>query len=138
MRLKLDENLGLRHAELLRQAGHEVDTVHDESLSGAADDAVLAAAWAADRALVTLDLDFADPLRFPPEATAGIVVLRPHPHPVRSGIDAALAQLVAGLGRSDVTGRLWGRRARSSPPVRTSADGPPGRRPPAAGELKTS
>ena len=132
MRLKLDENLGLRHAELLRQAGHEVDTVHDESLSGAADDAALAAAWAADRALVTLDLDFADPLRFPPEATAGIVVLRPHPHPVRSGIDAALAQLVAGLGRSDVTGRLWvvgpGRLRQYEPPP-TDLPGA-GRRPP--------
>ncbi|MHB1929671.1 MAG: DUF5615 family PIN-like protein [Acidimicrobiales bacterium] len=62
---------------MLRQAGHEVDTVPDESLSDAADDAVLAAARAADGALVTLDLAFADPLRFPPAATAGIVVLRP-------------------------------------------------------------
>lgn len=107
MRLKLDENLGLRHAEILRQAGHEVDTVHDESLSGAPDDAVLAAARADGRALVTLDLDFADPMRFPPAATAGLVVLRPRSHPARSSIDAVLAQLVAGLARSDVSGRLW-------------------------------
>ena len=49
VRLELDENLGLRHAEMLRQACHEVDTVHDESLSGVGDDAVLAAARAADR-----------------------------------------------------------------------------------------
>ena len=83
MRLKLDENLGLRHAEMLRRAGHDVDTVHDESLSGAPDEAVLAAAREADRALVTLDLDFADPMRFPPATTAGLVVLRPRSHLAR-------------------------------------------------------
>lgn len=37
---------------------------------------MLAAAAGATRALVTLDLDFSNPFRFPPEATAGIVVLR--------------------------------------------------------------
>ncbi len=30
MRLKLDENLGLRQRDLLRSAGHDVDTVRDE------------------------------------------------------------------------------------------------------------
>lgn len=107
MRLKLDENLGLRHAEMLRRAGHDVDTVHDESLSGAPDEAVLAAAREADRALVTLDLDFADPMRFPPATTAGLVVLRPRSHLARDSIEAVLAQLVAGLATSDVNGRLW-------------------------------
>ena len=34
MRLKLDENLGLRQRDLLRSAGHDVDTVRDERLSG--------------------------------------------------------------------------------------------------------
>jgi predicted nuclease of predicted toxin-antitoxin system len=61
VRLKLDENLGTPHAETLRRAGHDVDTVHVERLSGARDEEVLAAAVTAGRALVTLDLDFANP-----------------------------------------------------------------------------
>lgn len=44
-------------------------TVIDEGLSGANDVDVLAAAVAEDRALITLDLDFANPMRFPPHET---------------------------------------------------------------------
>lgn len=47
-------------------------TVFDERLSGAEDRAVLAAAVAEDRVLVTLDRDFTNVLIFPPESTAGI------------------------------------------------------------------
>ncbi len=64
MRLKLDENLGLRWVSILRAAGHVVYTVHDECLRGADDQAVLDGAVGADRALVTLDLNFSNPLRF--------------------------------------------------------------------------
>ncbi len=38
--VKLDENLGQSHAELVRQAGHSADRVTDEGLSGALDPAV--------------------------------------------------------------------------------------------------
>ncbi len=91
MRLKLDENLGLRWAELLRHAGHDVDTVHEESRQGATDDVVLAAAAQASRALVTLDLDFSNPSRFPPAATPGIAVLRVSERPGWGEIAAAVA-----------------------------------------------
>jgi hypothetical protein len=35
--VKLDENLGRTHVDILRTAGYEVDRVHDQGLSGAAD-----------------------------------------------------------------------------------------------------
>jgi hypothetical protein len=38
VRIKLDEYLGRQPVELLRQAGHDVETVGDERLCGTADD----------------------------------------------------------------------------------------------------
>lgn len=76
MKLKLDENIGLRGRNRLVEDGRDVSTVHEQSM-GAASDVVLAARCAEEnRALVTLDLDFANPRRCSPETTAGIAVLR--------------------------------------------------------------
>jgi predicted nuclease of predicted toxin-antitoxin system len=107
VKLKLDENLGIRHREQLRRAGHDVDTVHEEQLSGASDPAVLDAAVAADRALVTLDVDFANPFRFPPELTAGIAVLRVREGPGGRDIDRVIEHLIRGLARQPLEARLW-------------------------------
>ena len=76
MLLKLDENLGRSHAELLRHAGHQADRVYDESLSGATDSAVWERACAEGRFFITLDLDIADVRRYPPGSHAGILLLR--------------------------------------------------------------
>jgi predicted nuclease of predicted toxin-antitoxin system len=44
MKLKLDENLDVRLAVILRQAGHEVATVRDQGLAGIDDQALFATA----------------------------------------------------------------------------------------------
>src|SRR6478609_3072059 len=106
MRLKLDENLGSRDAEWLRSENHDVDTVADEQLAGAPDDQVHAAAAAAQRSLVTLDLDFSDPLRFPPSETAGTIVLRPHV-PSFPLIRLLLAEAIAFAGKESPEGKIW-------------------------------
>ena len=97
MRLKLDENLGRRWVIQLRDAGHEVDTVRDERLSGASDTHVLAEAVREGRALVSLDMDFANPMRFPPADTAGIAVLRVRDRPGREDLDGAVNRLAEAL-----------------------------------------
>jgi hypothetical protein len=42
MKFKLDENIGRRGVELLRDAGHEVATVRVEDLAGADDEVLFA------------------------------------------------------------------------------------------------
>lgn len=76
MRIKLDENLSVSVAAVFRAAGHDVDTVVDEQLTGAADRAVLDAATNAGRLVVTLDRGFGDVRSYPPGSHAGVLVLR--------------------------------------------------------------
>jgi predicted nuclease of predicted toxin-antitoxin system len=68
MRFKIDENLHADVAALLASDGYDAHTVHAEGLRGC-DDAVLAQhCRGEDRAIVTLDLDFAEIRTFPPAA----------------------------------------------------------------------
>ena len=86
MKFKLDENLGLRAQELFRAAGHDALLVREQGLGGAADQAIFDICVGEGRALVSLDHDFAQVLRFPPNRSAGIIILevprRPHPDAV--------------------------------------------------------
>lgn len=107
MKLKLDENLGSRGREICEAAGHDVTTVREQQM-GSADDAAIAAVCAREgRCLVTLDLDFANPLRFPPRAHAGIAVLRLPKRPSTEDLLDAVRTLVGGLARASIVGRLW-------------------------------
>ena len=76
MLLKLDENLGRSHVELLRSAGYPADRVHDQGLSGASDATVWDRVSAEGRFFITLDLDFADVRRYQPGSHHGILLLR--------------------------------------------------------------
>lgn len=107
MKAKLDKNLGRRAIAVFEAAGHDVSTVHQQGLAGADDPTVLTACTAEDRVLVTLDLDFANPLRYDPALTAGIAVLRVPDLPGRSDLLRAATVLGEALGRGEITGRLW-------------------------------
>ncbi len=66
MKLKLDENLGPSIAVELRGAGYDVLMATDQGLGGRGDEVVAEVCRAEQRCLVTLDLDFANPIAFPP------------------------------------------------------------------------
>ncbi|HJW75575.1 MAG TPA: DUF5615 family PIN-like protein, partial [Thermoleophilia bacterium] len=102
MKRKLDQNLGEQGRAALIAAGHDVDTVADERLDGAADPVVLAAAVREGRALITLDVDFANPRRFPPAATHGLAVIRLPNNASDEVFDAAVRMLADGLARADI------------------------------------
>lgn len=106
MKFKLDENLDPRLTSLFQKYAHDVETVFREGLSGSNDEAVYEACLQKTRILVTLDLDFSNPFRFPPVPTAGIVVVRP-PRPTLPLIRATLSATLPSLMRQTLPGKLW-------------------------------
>jgi Domain of unknown function (DUF5615) len=107
MKLKVDENIGRSGIEFLRQRGHDTMGVHEQGLGGKADSTVFDVCVAEGRTLITLDRDFGQVPRFPPERSAGIVVLD-------LGASASLPRLLGRLrdflalaGSRPVMGELW-------------------------------
>ena len=76
MKIKLDENLPDRLVTVFTGLGHDVDTIHAEHLIGRADSDVWSAVQAAQRFLITQDLDFSDMPRFTPGTHAGLLLVR--------------------------------------------------------------
>ena len=107
MKVKLDENLGALGAVFLRRHNIDVVTAADQGLLSAADDRILGVCAAEGRCLVTLDLDFSNPLHYPPAAYAGIVVVRIPGRLRLPALERALGQVVEATKLADVRGRLW-------------------------------
>ena len=106
LKFKVDENLPQEVVTLLASAGHDSCTVPDEQLGGASDERIALACQREGRALITLDLDFADIRAFPPHDHAGMLVLRLR----RLGKHAvlhAIRRLLPLLEIEELQGKLW-------------------------------
>lgn len=71
----LDENVSLQVAERLRRLGYEVFVVAQQPQRGRKDETVFAFVAEGPSVLVTRDAHFTNPVRFPPDKTAGILYL---------------------------------------------------------------
>jgi predicted nuclease of predicted toxin-antitoxin system len=107
LKLKLDENLGQRLAELFEAAGHHTATVGGQQMFGAADADLIARCRDEGRAMITLDLDFGNPLLFRPSQYPGIAVLRPSEPVSHHDLEDLCRTLIGGMAQERLAGRLW-------------------------------
>jgi predicted nuclease of predicted toxin-antitoxin system len=105
MKFKLDENLPRELADDLMRLGHESDTVHGEGLVGAEDAAVVQAARASGRVLMTLDKGIASLLQHPVNEHGGVVLFRPDKSGRRSVLSFVRSRL-ENLLEMELAGRL--------------------------------
>jgi len=85
--------------------GHDAVSVLEIGLSGAGDEEVRNTAIADERVLLTLDADFANVVRYPPEATLGVVRLRIHPA-TEDAIDEMLKRAIPSVVEANIRGKL--------------------------------
>lgn len=107
MKFKLDENFGTRTQAVFEQAGYDVQTVRQEDLQGTSDHHLYEVCRTEGRCLVTLDLDFADVTRFPPDQAGGTVVIRLPRNPSLSLLEELVGQFLQAMSQMPLEGRLW-------------------------------
>jgi predicted nuclease of predicted toxin-antitoxin system len=106
MKLKIDENLPEEAADLLRTAGHDAQSVHQEGIAGASDERIVDVLRSEHRAFITLDLDFADIRAYPPSEFCGLIVLRPRSQSSASVV-AMLKRILPVFNAEVLDGKLW-------------------------------
>ena len=106
MKLKLDENIDTRLARLLGGAGHDAVTVGEQDLHGTHDIELYQICISENRALVTLDIDFSNILRYPPDGTPGLVVLR-GPDDLFVTTRILVETLLEALNKESPLNQLW-------------------------------
>lgn len=106
MRFKVDGNLPIEAAELLRRHQYDAMTVVEQCLTGQPDPQIVQVCQIEQRALITLDFDFADIRCYPPADYAGLIVLRPTTQSIPAVL--SILQRLLPLLRCELpVGTLW-------------------------------
>ncbi len=107
IKIKLDENLGTKGKEILKTNGFDVFTVYDEGYCSTSDKDLIEICRKERRCLVTMDLDFANPLVFKPSKYHGIAVLRLRSKPTPNDMFNCIKVLAEKLKTQNIKGKLW-------------------------------
>jgi len=76
MNFILDENVSHGLANRLRNSGHDVISIAEESNRGLEDEDIFTLSKKTKSILITRDYHFTNPLRFPAKGTKGIIYIR--------------------------------------------------------------
>jgi predicted nuclease of predicted toxin-antitoxin system len=106
MKFKIDENLPVEIAELLRAVDCDALTVIEQDLTGENDTLISETCLREGRVLVTLDLDFADVRAYPPQQFPGFMVLRVRQQDKRHLI-AVFQRVIPLIEQEPVEHHLW-------------------------------
>jgi len=106
MKFKLDENLPVDLAGSLADAGYDATTVAAQGLQGAADSDLMNACKNEGRALITLDLAFADIQLYPPRENPGLIVVRAKRQD-KEYLLSLFKSVIALLAKEPLERRLW-------------------------------
>ena len=106
MRFKVDENLPRDACDLLNRAGHDAISVGQQGLGGADDARIYRRCQDEQRALITLDMDFANVQAYDPKSSSGVIALRLARQDRARVLDAVTSVLPV-LEREPLDKRLW-------------------------------
>jgi len=106
MKFKIDENLPVEAAPIIRQAGNDATTLLDQGMRGVPDSEIAAVCQSEQRAVITLDTDFADIRTYRPDAYHGLVVLRLKRQEKPHVLDI-LRRISPLFTPEELTGKLW-------------------------------
>jgi len=106
VKFKIDENLPIDVADLLRSVEYDALTVFDQRLIGEDDSRILDICKEEKRALLTLDLDFSDVRSYPPQEYFGIIVLRLRRQD-KPFVMETIKRIIPLFEKEQVEGLLW-------------------------------
>jgi len=106
MEFKVDENLTVEVADLLRQIDYDAITVLEQHLGGSSDPDIVSVCQKEGRVLITLDTDFADIRAYPPAQFPGLIVLRLHRQD-KQHVLAVIDRLIPLLSSEPLKHLLW-------------------------------
>ncbi len=106
MKFKTDENLPVEVTARLRSEGHDAMSVLEQGLGGESDRRLVEICRTEQRAMITLDTDFADIRAYPPSQGAGYVVFRLQRQDKESVL-AILERLLPMFEQEPLNQRLW-------------------------------
>ena len=107
MRIKLDENISASIQRIFQNAGHDAQTVRDEKIEACSDEALFRICCSENRCLVTLDLDFSNVLRFSPNNSAGIAIIRAPKSANITVLRDLARQLLQAVDLMPIAQQLW-------------------------------
>lgn len=105
MSILLDHCVPRRYLHLIQAWGYAASPLGDHAAIDSPDDRVITAAQTLDAVLLTIDLDFANILDYPPRDYNGIIVLR-YRVMDEGSLDVTLRQLLKDRYRDDLRGVL--------------------------------